>query len=146
MDNNSLNIDEQPKGLSIPDGTHYKTALKIYKEYCRNVHSGGTLYSNNENGIQNNWGIDFNSIDNRKMKAQMRIKGCDCKVTIFNKEGRFLTSVWDSWDSISEAISDVCSRKNIKYPHFYEFQIVNLTESQIAYYKVSENLKIRRLS
>lgn len=78
-------------------------------------------------------------------KIPMRIKGCDCNVTLYNaKTGRFVTSVYDSWDTISGAISDVCSRKNIKHPHLYDFQITNLTESLIAYYCVSENRNVRR--
>lgn len=79
-------------------------------------------------------------------KIPMRIKGCDCKVVLYNaKTGRFVTSVYDSWDTISEAISDVCSRKNIKHPNLYEFQIVNLTDSLIAYYYVNEKLNVRRM-
>ena len=80
-----------------------------------------------------------------KRARKMRIKGCDCKVTVW-EEGRILTSVYDSWDSLNEAINNVCSRKNIRHPHLCGFQIVNLTEGQIAHYRISKNSKIRKIS
>lgn len=61
MENASLNTGEQPKGLRINDGTHWKTALKMFKEYCKEVKCGGTLYSNNieTEEIMNNWEVEY---------------------------------------------------------------------------------------
>ena len=61
MEDDRLNVEEQPEGLRIPDNTHWKKALRIFKEYCEKVHCPGTLYSNDleTEDIRNSWDVEL---------------------------------------------------------------------------------------
>lgn len=77
-------------------------------------------------------------------RKSMRIRDHACKVTVLTEDRHFVTSLLDTWNTISEAITNTCYRKNLESTANYIFGITNLDTNETCYYKLDKDLKPRK--